>query len=252
MISSYAFISHSPSTYPHREPEIDNAPLARRKRRRTSPNELQILYSEFKRCSKPPRHVRQDIAERVGMTEKAVQIWFQNRRQSSRRAQQNGGSTLSGNNASSSPPSLSESRSSQISSSPGPESPVTSPLNSSLSYKVPNTETARILPPIQLPIASAGKSPLAPSSASAANVMSMAAITNSAHTESLPLQQATKSSSLVRLAMSVDGKAQVVFDGLKAEKREVSEKENLALSEPAISEYECVQNLLQLRRGTWA
>lgn len=80
----------------------------------------------------------------------------------------------------------------------------------------------------------------------------MAAITNSAHTESLPLQQATKSSSLVRLAMSVDGKAQVVFDGLKAEKREVSEKENLALSEPAISEYECVQNLLQLRRGTWA
>ncbi|KAK9458950.1 uncharacterized protein V1516DRAFT_580578 [Lipomyces oligophaga] len=86
--ATYAFISHSPSTYPHCEPEIDNAPLARRKRRRTSPNELQILYSEFRLCAKPPRHVRQQIAERVGMTEKAVQIWFQNRRQSSRRAQQ--------------------------------------------------------------------------------------------------------------------------------------------------------------------
>ncbi|KAK9470166.1 Homeodomain-like protein, partial [Dipodascopsis tothii] len=83
--STYAFISHSPTTYPLQEPEIDNAPLVRRKRRRTSPTELQILYSEFKKCTKPPRHVRQDIARRVGMTEKAVQIWFQNRRQSYRR-----------------------------------------------------------------------------------------------------------------------------------------------------------------------
>ncbi|KAK9476923.1 Homeodomain-like protein, partial [Lipomyces japonicus] len=82
---TFAFISHSPTTYPLRQPEIDNPPLARRKRRRTSPNELQILHTEFMRCPKPHRHTRQEIAKRVGMTEKAVQIWFQNRRQSCRR-----------------------------------------------------------------------------------------------------------------------------------------------------------------------
>ncbi|KAK9448776.1 uncharacterized protein V1518DRAFT_303288 [Limtongia smithiae] len=84
--STYAFISHSPATYLLHQPDIDNPPLARRKRRRTSPNELRILYSEFNRCPKPHRQLRKEIAERVGMSEKAVQIWFQNRRQSSRRA----------------------------------------------------------------------------------------------------------------------------------------------------------------------
>jgi len=82
---SYAFISHSPVTFPSQEPSIDNAPLARRKRRRTSPNELSILNNEFEIGQTPNKLRRLEIAEKVSMTEKAVQIWFQNKRQSLRK-----------------------------------------------------------------------------------------------------------------------------------------------------------------------
>lgn len=82
---AFAFISHSPATYPSQEPSIDNAPLARRKRRRTSPNELAILNSEFEIGSTPNKARRIEIAKKVNMTEKAVQIWFQNKRQSLRK-----------------------------------------------------------------------------------------------------------------------------------------------------------------------
>lgn len=81
----FAFISHSQETFLSNEPDIDNARLARRKRRRTSPNELAILKNEFKLCSTPNKEKRIEIANRVDMTEKAVQIWFQNRRQALRK-----------------------------------------------------------------------------------------------------------------------------------------------------------------------
>lgn len=81
----YAFISHSPATFPTQEPSIDNAPLARRKRRRTSPNELAILNKEFELGSTPNKSRRLEISNKLSMTEKAVQIWFQNKRQSLRK-----------------------------------------------------------------------------------------------------------------------------------------------------------------------
>lgn len=81
----FAFILHSPATYPSQEPSIDNASLARRKRRRTSPHELSILNQEFQEGSTPSKAKRIEIAKKVSMTEKAVQIWFQNKRQSLRR-----------------------------------------------------------------------------------------------------------------------------------------------------------------------
>ncbi|WEJ95020.1 Homeobox protein yox1 [Yamadazyma tenuis] len=82
---SFAFISHSVKTFPNQEPSIDNAPLARRKRRRTSPNELNILNQQFLLGSTPNKLRRIEIANTVCMTEKAVQIWFQNKRQSIRK-----------------------------------------------------------------------------------------------------------------------------------------------------------------------
>lgn len=88
--SDYAFISHSPSTYPQAEPDIDNAQLARRKRRRTSAMELAVLEEEFSKNLKPNKEQRERISKRVGMTEKAVQIWFQNKRQSHRKQQLRG------------------------------------------------------------------------------------------------------------------------------------------------------------------
>ncbi|CAN6674519.1 hypothetical protein TRVA0_055S00694 [Trichomonascus vanleenenianus] len=90
--AKFAFISHSPVTYPTRQPAIDDMQLVRRKRRRTSPTELSILESEFSQCIKPSKEDRERIARLVGMTEKAVQIWFQNKRQAYRKQQQRGGS----------------------------------------------------------------------------------------------------------------------------------------------------------------
>jgi hypothetical protein len=91
--SSFAFISHSQQTFLSNEPDIDNARLARRKRRRTSPLELSILQDEFLKGITPNKKRREEIASRVDMTEKAVQIWFQNRRQALRKAAPNSSST---------------------------------------------------------------------------------------------------------------------------------------------------------------
>ncbi|SCV05649.1 LANO_0H12134g1_1 [Lachancea nothofagi CBS 11611] len=82
---AFAFISHSQDTFPSKEPSIDNAPLARRKRRRTSRRELNILQSEFEMCPTPDKQKRLELSELCSMSEKAIQIWFQNKRQSAKR-----------------------------------------------------------------------------------------------------------------------------------------------------------------------
>ncbi|SCV03580.1 LAME_0H11562g1_1 [Lachancea meyersii CBS 8951] len=87
---AFAFISHSQETFPSKEPAIDNAPLARRKRRRTSKHELGILQSEFERCPTPDKQKRLYLSEVCSMSEKAIQIWFQNKRQSVKRHQKIG------------------------------------------------------------------------------------------------------------------------------------------------------------------
>ncbi|CCE62900.1 hypothetical protein TPHA_0D02630 [Tetrapisispora phaffii CBS 4417] len=82
---AFAFITHSQETFPTKEPKIDNAPLARRKRRKTSTQELNILQNEFAKCTTPDRLKRIELGERCKMSEKAVQIWFQNKRQAVKR-----------------------------------------------------------------------------------------------------------------------------------------------------------------------
>ncbi|SMN17830.1 similar to Saccharomyces cerevisiae YDR451C YHP1 One of two homeobox transcriptional repressors (see also Yox1p) [Maudiozyma saulgeensis] len=82
---AFAFITHSQETFGVKEPKIDNAPLARRKRRRTSVQELNILQAGFENCPTPDKKQRLALAERCSMTEKAVQIWFQNKRQAVKR-----------------------------------------------------------------------------------------------------------------------------------------------------------------------
>ncbi|KAK9323186.1 hypothetical protein V1517DRAFT_373101 [Lipomyces orientalis] len=276
-MTQHVFISHSPTTYPLHEPEIDNPPLARRKRRRTSPNELQILYSEFKRCPKPPRVTRIDIAERVGMTEKAVQIWFQNRRQSSRRAaaQQKPNGNASTSAPTKQPPQSddnipSSSSSFSASSSPGPESPTSIDFVQYDNDKIHDGKLApklRVIPPPltrsdSLTSTTSSKGVLTPINSSFTNVMCMAALTNTpspaiaATTAPAPTMVAaapasrSSSGSQVRLTMSIDGKAQVVLDRVG----DVEDKENVSQQIPdtvVASEYECVQNLLRLRSGVW-
>lgn len=78
---TFAFISHNQDTFLCSEPSIDNTQLARRKRRKTSPGEAKVLIEEFSRDQTPDRKSRDRIASMLNMTEKEVQIWFQNRRQ---------------------------------------------------------------------------------------------------------------------------------------------------------------------------
>ncbi|KZF23647.1 hypothetical protein L228DRAFT_282347 [Xylona heveae TC161] len=83
---SYAFLIHSQHTLPHNlPPNVDNKPLARQKRRRTSPEDQAVLEAEYRKNPKPDKASRMDIVSRVALGEKEVQIWFQNRRQSTRR-----------------------------------------------------------------------------------------------------------------------------------------------------------------------
>lgn len=78
---AFAFITHSQDTFGVKEPKIDNVPLARRKRRRTSAQELHILQDSFNRCSTPSKEEKIILAQKCNMSEKAVRIWFQNKRQ---------------------------------------------------------------------------------------------------------------------------------------------------------------------------
>ncbi|KAI9709301.1 MAG: hypothetical protein M1820_003421 [Bogoriella megaspora] len=84
--SDYAFLVHSQQTLPlNLPPNVDNKPLARQRRRRTSPEDQTILEAEYHRNPKPDKIARQDIVKRVALGDKEVQIWFQNRRQNDRR-----------------------------------------------------------------------------------------------------------------------------------------------------------------------
>ncbi|ANB15215.1 Yox1p [Sugiyamaella lignohabitans] len=56
-----------------------------KKRKRTTAAQLAYLESHFDYCAKPPMWVRERISQSIGMTEKAVNIWYQNRRQACRR-----------------------------------------------------------------------------------------------------------------------------------------------------------------------
>ncbi|CAI1857855.1 hypothetical protein SEUBUCD646_0B05510 [Saccharomyces eubayanus] len=88
---SFAFITHSQETFPKKEPKIDNARLARRKRRRTSSHELGILQTAFDECPTPSKTKRTELSEQCNMSEKSVQIWFQNKRQAAKKHKNNNG-----------------------------------------------------------------------------------------------------------------------------------------------------------------
>ncbi|KAK6433029.1 Homeobox protein yox1 [Oleoguttula sp. CCFEE 5521] len=66
-------------------PTMDDQPLGRQKRKRTSPEDQIALEAAYQRDPKPDKTARQELVKLVAMGEKEVQIWFQNRRQSSRR-----------------------------------------------------------------------------------------------------------------------------------------------------------------------
>ncbi|KAF3039247.1 hypothetical protein E8E11_003902 [Didymella keratinophila] len=84
--TDFAFLVHSPETVANKmPPDVDNKPLARQKRRRTSKEDEDILKAEYLINSKPDKAARLEIVSKVALGEKEVQIWFQNKRQNDRR-----------------------------------------------------------------------------------------------------------------------------------------------------------------------
>ncbi|KAG0348004.1 hypothetical protein BG004_006380 [Podila humilis] len=59
--------------------------LPRKRRRRTNREELEILEDAFARNLLPDAATRQQLGARLGMSVRAVQVWFQNRRQTLRK-----------------------------------------------------------------------------------------------------------------------------------------------------------------------
>jgi len=75
---TYAFISTTSTTYHSEHPLenaiIDNPGLVRRRRRKTSARELEILEMAFRENEKPSKETREQIAQKTGMDGKAVQV----------------------------------------------------------------------------------------------------------------------------------------------------------------------------------
>ena len=72
---AYAFITHSQEGLRNnRPPMIDNAGLARRRRRRTSQRDQAILEEEYRKCDRPDKARRREIAAMVEMGDKEVQV----------------------------------------------------------------------------------------------------------------------------------------------------------------------------------
>ncbi|KAF7682452.1 Homeobox protein HD-10 [Astathelohania contejeani] len=55
-------------------------PFIVKHRRRTSKTQLKVLEETFKTTVRPDANLRRALGEQLGMTSRAVQIWFQNRR----------------------------------------------------------------------------------------------------------------------------------------------------------------------------
>ncbi len=77
-----SFISTSSTSFSPEDPlaaaVVDNKSLARRRRRKTSTRELEILEQAFRVDDKPIKEKRLQIAQKTGMTMKAVQVGFNN------------------------------------------------------------------------------------------------------------------------------------------------------------------------------
>ncbi|KAJ3099108.1 hypothetical protein HDU96_010824 [Phlyctochytrium bullatum] len=54
--------------------------LPKKRRLKTSGDQLTVLQEAFEKNPKPSSAVRNELAERLGMSSRAVQVWFQNRR----------------------------------------------------------------------------------------------------------------------------------------------------------------------------
>ncbi|KAK6385870.1 Homeobox protein yox1 [Exophiala oligosperma] len=81
----YAFEVDHPPIMSSSAPSSASKSGTKARRKRTSPQDHAILETAYQKNSKPDKAERVHIVSQVNMSEKEVQIWFQNRRQNDRR-----------------------------------------------------------------------------------------------------------------------------------------------------------------------
>ncbi|KZT01767.1 homeobox, partial [Laetiporus sulphureus 93-53] len=58
----------------------------KKKRKQADPEQLKVLCETYNRTAFPSTEERADIARRLNMSARSVQIWFQNKRQNMRQS----------------------------------------------------------------------------------------------------------------------------------------------------------------------
>jgi len=69
--------------------EIPNSPGSKRKRQRTSPEQLEYLENMFLSDKMPNQKTRNDLSAKLGMSSRRIQVWFQNKRAKLKRVPSN-------------------------------------------------------------------------------------------------------------------------------------------------------------------
>ncbi|KAH9931118.1 homeobox-domain-containing protein [Epithele typhae] len=125
---------HGPSPYQRSMPAMTPEPPAepiKKKRKRADPEQLKVLNETYNRTAFPSTEERMELAQKLGMSARSVQIWFQNKRQAVRQSTRQA--------ASSAPPTTSAP---QASPSHGSASPVATIPQAGYSSHTPSTVTS--------------------------------------------------------------------------------------------------------------
>jgi hypothetical protein len=75
----------SPSPRSRSSASLDSLSIDKRRRHRTTPDQLRILEEVYTKDKLPNLEVRERLAQQLGMTARRVQIWFQNKRAKDKR-----------------------------------------------------------------------------------------------------------------------------------------------------------------------
>ncbi|KAJ1528294.1 hypothetical protein HK096_009819, partial [Nowakowskiella sp. JEL0078] len=78
------WINTSPSMFSKTQ-DVQRGEITRKKRRRTTQEQLQVLEAVFLKNSMPSTEVRDRLARETSLPTRTVQVWFQNRRQTARK-----------------------------------------------------------------------------------------------------------------------------------------------------------------------
>ncbi|KAG2187794.1 hypothetical protein INT44_005484 [Umbelopsis vinacea] len=87
--SSRRYSAPPRSSFAEQDSKLDDQPAKKAKRKRITPEQLVDLLALFEKTDTPSFEVREKLANQLNMTNREVQVWFQNRRAKVNRARLN-------------------------------------------------------------------------------------------------------------------------------------------------------------------